>query len=158
MIADKYYALYRGIVKDNYDKENLGRCRVYVPAVHGTYDFSPDLLPWASPIASTVASRDRGSLFIPDEEDLVWVFFEGGDKQFPTYIGGSYTRDSIYVDRDHVVLYREGDDRIIYNRRTREILIQAPRIDMIGDVFINNISINEIGRVDYDIIKELQND
>lgn len=150
----KYYSLYRGVVKDSNDPDNLGRCRVYVPAVHGNYTFSSDLLPWASPIASTVVSRDRGSLSIPEEEDLVWVIFEGGNKLFPTYIGGSYTRDSVYVDRDHVILYREGEDKIMYDRRTREITIAAKRVDLLGDVYINNMSINEIG-VSYEIIKEL---
>lgn len=116
---NKHTALYRGIVEDNADPEKLGRCKVRVPSIHGTLTYPVDILPWARPLALTPIKQGRGSVNIPDIGDIVWVLFEGANKQFPIYFGGTYATGEVEIDTDVVVFYIEGDDRISYNRSTR---------------------------------------
>jgi len=69
----KYQGIYRGIVVATNDPENLGRITVRVPQVFGT-----EVTNWAWPIRKndTVVS-----------ENLCWIMFEGGDPDFPLWLG-----------------------------------------------------------------------
>lgn len=140
--------LYRGEVLDNLDNMSLGRCKVRVPAIHGDIP-TPQLLPWARPITLMPIGSNRGSVSIPDIGDIVWVFFEGGNKDYPVYIGGTYGSGDLIFSPEEVYLYRENEDYILYNRRERKFSIRIGGSEVLlsekGDVSIGaatNIYIN----------------
>lgn len=139
-----YPSLYRGIVEDNKDPKSLGRCKVRVPSVHGSLSYPIDILPWARPLVLSPVSENKGSVNIPDVGDIVWVLFEGADKEFPIYFGGTYTK-GLSISSDIVLLHAEGDDYISYDRVNhtysltigdRQILITPDSISIKGDVTI----------------------
>lgn len=119
-----YPSIYRGIVEDNIDPENLGRCKIRVPAVHGDLTYSAKILPWARPIVLSPVHENRGSVNLPDIGDIVWVFFEGSDKEFPIYFGGTYATGDIEVDNDRVDFYIEDNTHISYSRESRSYNIE----------------------------------
>ena len=89
--AQTFPYIYRGQVEDIDDPKKLGRVRVRVPGAHGDNSQTPSgILPWARPITLSPISHGRGSVNLPDKGDIVWVFFEGGNKRFPLYFGGTY--------------------------------------------------------------------
>lgn len=115
----EYPCLYRGVVEKNIDPENLGRCKIRVPSVHGSLDYSVDMLPWARPLVLSPVKSGRGSVNLPDKGDIVWVFFEGANKEFPIYLGGTYAKGEIDVSNDRVDFYIEKEDRFSYDRKKR---------------------------------------
>lgn len=115
--------IYRGSVVDNDDPKNTGRCKINIPSIYGSAPITKEMLPWARIMTTYSYTDKRASICIPDIGDIVWVFFEGGDKNFPVYIGGSVGIHDIPVDIDEVVFYKEEDNSLIYNRKTREYSI-----------------------------------
>jgi uncharacterized protein involved in type VI secretion and phage assembly len=71
--------VYTASVLDNRDRESLARVLVRVPEVAETGI-------WAR-VATLMAGRNRGTLFIPEVGDEVLVAFEGGDPRLPYVIG-----------------------------------------------------------------------
>ena len=80
-MSDGFLALYRATVVDNLDPEYLGRVRVEVPAVLGEGQSS-----WAMPCVPYL-SPDLDLVTIPPVGTGVWVTFEGGDPDYPVWIG-----------------------------------------------------------------------
>lgn len=144
-------SLYRGIVESNIDPERLGRCRIRVPSIHGDLNYPIDSLPWSRPLILSPVKKGRGSVNIPDIGDIVWVIFEGSNKDFPIYFGGTYAKDEIEIDNDIVDFYIEDEDRISYHRKNRtydikigerHIIISPENITIKGDVVLEgNIKI-----------------
>ena len=77
--ADRYYGKYRGEVTDNEDADKIGAVKVKVPAIFGA-----TLEVWAKPCFT------YGHFFVPAVADKVWVEFEGGDPQYPIWVGTWY--------------------------------------------------------------------
>ena len=73
--------VYTASVLDNRDPEGLARVFVRVPGV-------TDAGVWAR-LATMMAGRNRGTLFIPEVGDEVLVAFERGDQRSPYVIGHS---------------------------------------------------------------------
>ena len=121
--------LYRGVVLENKDPKNLGRCKVRVPSIHGG-EVPPEYLPWARGISNITIGPKKGSASVPDIGDIVWILFESGDKDSPVYIGGTHSLKDIPIDLNKVVLYQEEEDSIYYLREERLFDIK------IGDVHI----------------------
>jgi len=71
--------VYTASVLDNRDREDLARVFVRVPGV-------ADAGIWAR-VATMMAGRNRGTMFIPDVGDEVLVVFERGDMRLPCVIG-----------------------------------------------------------------------
>ena len=71
--------VYTASVLDNRDREDLARVFVRVPGV-------ADAGVWAR-VATMMAGRNRGTMFIPDVGDEVLVAFERGDMRLPCVIG-----------------------------------------------------------------------
>jgi len=122
-------SLYRGIVESIEDPENLGRCKIRVPSIHGELTYPIDILPWARPLVLSPVGKDdsgkvRGSVNLPDKGDIVWVFFEGAVKEFPVYLGGTYAKGELEIDQDIVDFYIEGDSKISYHRKENYYMIQ----------------------------------
>ncbi|SEB38769.1 phage baseplate assembly protein V [Terriglobus roseus] len=78
----KYYGKYRGTVLVNVDPMQMGRLMVQVAAVGG-------LLPstWAMP-CFPFAGIQSGMFVLPAVQSGVWVEFEGGDPDYPIWVGG----------------------------------------------------------------------
>ena len=84
-LGGRWYGVYPALVSDISDPEGLGRVKVVLP-------WSPDTAgeryeAWAR-MATLMGGNNRGSWFIPDENDEVLVVFEGGDPRRPYVIGG----------------------------------------------------------------------
>lgn len=83
---NRYYSIYRGIVVDNQDPDNLGRVKVLCHQVGQTA--APDR--WVLP-AMMGAGNKRGLFFAPEKDDTVFVSFYEGDPNLPeVYWGGWY--------------------------------------------------------------------
>jgi uncharacterized protein involved in type VI secretion and phage assembly len=79
--ANKVIGVAVGVVTNNKDPENLGRVRVKFP-----WFSDDDESQWAR-IATFMAGKNRGALFLPEVDDEVLVAFEHGDMRRPYIIG-----------------------------------------------------------------------
>lgn len=141
---------YSGIVVDNNDPEQLGRCRIRVFGLHE--DSIPDkALPWALPDDKFVGSF-VGSMIIPPKEALVRVYFDKGDIYSPVYttkipeVGPDKKYKSRHISRDYpdTLLFFETDkgDYFTINKRRSEITFHSAggamiRIDNKGNISID---------------------
>jgi uncharacterized protein involved in type VI secretion and phage assembly len=80
-VGGKIEGVVIGIVTNNQDPEGLGRVKVRFPARAGECESY-----WAR-IATMMAGKGRGSLFIPEVEDEVLVVFEQNNINHPYIIG-----------------------------------------------------------------------
>ncbi len=78
-MPDRYFGKYTGIVKDNRDGQKLGQLKVSVPSL-----FPPEELMTARP------GLPFGVFFVPENENKVWIEFEGGDPGLPLWTGVQY--------------------------------------------------------------------
>lgn len=76
-----FYGKYRGKVKNNLDPMNLGRIQVEVPAVLGAARSS-----WAMPCVP-YGGAGVGFFALPPVNANVWVEFEGGNPEYPIWVG-----------------------------------------------------------------------
>lgn len=81
-MAEKYYGKYRGVVINNVDPLQKGRLLVQVPDVLGL-----SISSWAMPCVP-IAGLQMGTYFVPIIGSGVWVEFEGGDPDYPIWVGG----------------------------------------------------------------------
>jgi hypothetical protein len=79
---EKFYGKYRGLVLNNVDPLGKGRLLVQVPDVLGLSTSS-----WAMPCVP-VAGLQTGHYVVPLIGAGVWVEFEGGDPDYPIWVGG----------------------------------------------------------------------
>ncbi|QGQ96642.1 hypothetical protein EHS13_18045 [Paenibacillus psychroresistens] len=75
------------IVTNNEDPEKLARVKLKLPILDGEHETD-----WAR-IATFMAGKDRGSLFIPEVGDVVLVAFHMGDIREPFVIGMLWNTD-----------------------------------------------------------------
>lgn len=87
-LGGRWYGVYPALVTNIKDPDGQGRVKIMLP-------WSPDLDTansserydvWAR-MAMTMAGSNRGSWFIPEENDEVLVAFEGGDARRPYILG-----------------------------------------------------------------------
>jgi uncharacterized protein involved in type VI secretion and phage assembly len=83
---DMNHGIYSGSVIDNRDPAGLARVLVRVPALKETSNGV-----WAR-LATLMAGRDSGTLFVPDVGDEVLVAFVQGDLRTPCVIGAVWTK------------------------------------------------------------------
>ena len=86
-VRTRFYGIYRGIVTDNNDPNNLGRVQAQVPAVFGSVTSG-----WCMPCVP-YAGDQVGVAFLPEVGSGVWIAFEGGDVSYPVWVG-AYWRGS----------------------------------------------------------------
>lgn len=75
------YGVVIGLVTNNKDEENLGRVKVKFPWLS-----EEDESQWAR-VATPMAGKDRGALFLPEVDDEVLIAFEHGDMRRPYVLG-----------------------------------------------------------------------
>ncbi len=77
-MGDVFFGIYRGIVMNNVDPQNLMRLQVAVPSVFGEQEarFAQACFP---PTGTSVRTPPVGT--------GVWILFEAGDPDRPVWIG-----------------------------------------------------------------------
>jgi uncharacterized protein involved in type VI secretion and phage assembly len=86
---DLHHGIYSGSIIDNRDPENLARVLVRVPALRETNKGV-----WAR-LATLMAGRDSGTLFVPDVGDEVLVAFVQGDLRAPCVLGAVWSKTAL---------------------------------------------------------------
>jgi uncharacterized protein involved in type VI secretion and phage assembly len=81
MDDNEFYGKYRGLVSDNQDPLHRGRIRAYVPDVFGSQESG-----WALPCLP-FAGDQMGFFSVPPKQTPVWIEFEGGDPDYPVWVG-----------------------------------------------------------------------
>lgn len=87
-IEHHFYGKYRGFVVDNNDPEQLGRLKLKVPTLFG----DKVVTGWALPCFPYGGDFNQGFLYIPENGAGVWVEFEGGDLEFPVWVGTFWSK------------------------------------------------------------------
>lgn len=82
-VENRYYGKYRAFVVDNVDPEDRGRLRLKVPSILN----EEVLLGWALPCVPYGGAANQGFFFIPEVDAGVWVEFEGGNLDYPVWVG-----------------------------------------------------------------------
>jgi hypothetical protein len=82
-VEHRYYGKYRAFVVDNADPEDRGRLRLKVPSVLNEEVISG----WALPCVPYGGAANQGFFFIPEVDAGVWVEFEGGNLDYPVWVG-----------------------------------------------------------------------
>jgi hypothetical protein len=74
---NRYYGVYRGVVKDNSDPQKQRRLKLSIPQTTGG-----ETTEWAWPMEPSSISTD-----VPGIGQGVWVTFIGGDPDYPVWNG-----------------------------------------------------------------------
>lgn len=89
-----YFGKYKAYVRQNDDPENRGRIRCFCPQVMGPIDDDRHWLGWADPCLpwmGGINTLDFGAPYTKQQnggvEVGVWVEFEGGQPDFPIWVG-----------------------------------------------------------------------
>ena len=93
---NRYYGKYRGIVRDNVDKQKLGRIRAVVPDVLG----EELITNWAYPVFPI------DNVSIPRIGTAIYIEFENGDVERPIYTGcwfGKFDEENVYTYNSHII-------------------------------------------------------
>ena len=79
----KLYGIYRAVVQNPVDPLRKGRLEVTVPAIEQL------ATRWAEPClcVADACAVAAGRFVPPQAQTTVWVMFEGGDPDFPVWIG-----------------------------------------------------------------------
>lgn len=85
--------IYRGVVEDNKDPKEAGRCRIRVFSIHTKEKNKTDIegipteeLPWAEPCAPIFGGISKVGIFgVPLQGAHVFLFFEAGNPMAPRY-------------------------------------------------------------------------
>jgi uncharacterized protein involved in type VI secretion and phage assembly len=89
MSSGPFLGKYRATVHDNFDPNGLGRIRAIVPAVTGPDHPSS----WALPCLPAAGSN-MGLFTVPQIGAGVWIEYEGGDPDYPIWVGGYWTQQA----------------------------------------------------------------
>ena len=136
----RYYSIYKGIVVDTEDPDNMGALSVIVPRVTGTSPHPKRALP-----KTTWGGKNYGINFTPSKGDLVWVEFEYGNPKFPVWSPGGYAlnekpkefKDNTYgyiTPEGHSILIEEESNTItIKHSGGNSILLKDTEIFIKGN-------------------------
>jgi uncharacterized protein involved in type VI secretion and phage assembly len=84
MSSTSYFGIYRGTVVNNIDPLQTGRIMAIVPAVSGVIPTT-----WCDPCFPFTGVQ-MGAFMMPQIGASVWVQFQGGDPDYPVWMGGLY--------------------------------------------------------------------
>ena len=66
----RFYSIYRGVVLDNQDSDNIGKLLIIIPSIHDGVKV------WARPYNNPGSINSGVKWLIPRVGDIVWVQFE----------------------------------------------------------------------------------
>ena len=75
----RFYSIYRGVVLDNQDSDNIGKLLIIIPSIHDGVKV------WARPYNNPGSINSGVKWLIPRVGDIVWVQFEMGDPMRPIW-------------------------------------------------------------------------
>jgi uncharacterized protein involved in type VI secretion and phage assembly len=81
---DRFFGVITGVVTNNEDPDDMCRVKVKIPRISGDEEST-----WAR-VATFMAGKDRGAVFIPEVDDEVLIAFECGDVSQPFVIGSLF--------------------------------------------------------------------
>jgi len=119
--------IYTGIVVDNKDPDQEGKCRIRVYSIFSN-DIPDKDLPWALPDFAFVGSK-VGSFTVPPVGAIVNVYFDKGNIYLPHYTTKAVDRNHLPTQRkkdypDNIVLIETDDgDYITFNRKKKVIKV-----------------------------------
>lgn len=126
----KYNSIYRGTVIYNIDPLNKGRCKLYIRGIYPEkLAMDPSNLPWAEPVESLFGgswtnersgdlNSETGVTTIPHtsvnalQGAQVWVFFEGGNPQYPKYFAACQGGDGWHSEHNNQHVIKTDNVRI----------------------------------------------
>lgn len=165
-MANQFFGKYRALVVDTKDPEKMGRIKVRCPNVLGEYTSN-----WCVPCVPC-AFDDGGMFYIPKEEEVVWVEFEGGNPNKPIWTGSwwipkrtpmqeedNITDKIMFISRgQHIIEIDDKENTIIIKMKdgTRfkmgeGVEVTAPegkKITFFGDVEMKN-KLLTVGEVEF---------
>jgi hypothetical protein len=91
----KYYSVYPGKVEDTNDPEQRGRIKISLPSILREGEVLEN---WCDPAGMPFAGAGVGQFMPPYVGEIVDVFFENGDINFPRYTGGYWAQGELPQD------------------------------------------------------------
>lgn len=147
-----HYGKYRAKVVDVKDPEFRGRIKVLCPKVYG--DFKS---PWCLP-CSPFALDNKGFLFVPKLNEMIWIEFEEGDSELPIWVGGLWKEKSTPIPESDYNEYIV-EKRLIYTESGHQITLcdkDGEKFIHIKDSMGNEIHMDsETGNVKVKALKDL---
>jgi hypothetical protein len=83
-MGNSFFGIYKGVVTDNVDPENLMRLKVTIPDVPGKQE---------TRLASACFPSTEAPLRLPPVGTDVWILFEAGNPERPVWIGEISARE-----------------------------------------------------------------
>lgn len=147
---DDFSKTYIGIVIDNKDPQQIGRCKIRVHGLHD--DFSTDDLPWSIP-EFPLAFTEKSSFMVPEIGTTLYIKFDDGDLYESIYFGNVLDRMHLDYEADHtedypdsVIFYEtKNGDYFKINRAKGEYIIKTGagvflKFSENGDIELTNSS------------------
>jgi len=134
---------YRGLVVDNVDSTNKGMCKIYVPGLYPPDSLkTTDMLPWSEPamplFGGSGASAD-GARFIsngwtssPTIGSYVWLFFDGGDQNYPKHFAASQAGDAWMSEHEMQHVLSTDNFRIVVDENPSNS-VSSMKADTVND-------------------------
>lgn len=146
----KFFAIYRAKVVSISDPMSGGRVQVRVFGIHSqdVQEVPNDTLPWAYPATVSMGDTDTGGFFVlPAVESIVWVFFDGGNHNFPVYFASAPNKDNWNTDADEDNAIMDLGERAlkIVNDAGAEVTVN---VDGTVSIQAVNLEINVDGDID----------
>lgn len=91
MYTDKLFGIYRGVVENNNDPDESGKCQIRIVGIHPINKSSDggvptEYLPWAEAACPIFGGISQVGMFgVPCQGAHVFLFFEGGNRTQPRY-------------------------------------------------------------------------
>jgi uncharacterized protein involved in type VI secretion and phage assembly len=85
--TNRMYGVVSAVVSDNHDPDGRGRVKLKFPWLEENAESD-----WAK-VATLMAGKDRGSVFLPEPGDEVLVAFEHGDVHHPFVLGALWNSE-----------------------------------------------------------------
>jgi len=108
---------YVGQIVDTNDPNNKGCVRAIIPYLGW---FSSSQAPWCFP-------RDKRGMIVPKVNDWVEVYFMGGEKDHPVYLGiANEMKDQVtksYTDTSKDVIFEQGDASLIFDETLKQFIM-----------------------------------
>lgn len=129
-MSGQFLGNYRAKVVDNKDPEKYGRVLVWVPDIMPLVSDTEGV--WARPANNPIGGRNledgsdqhyMGTSYIPRKGSWVWIFFEGGNINYPYYFGGLDIEHSKVLPENQVGTNYEDKWTIFKSHDGRTIIV-----------------------------------